>query len=230
MMHHCTTTVFNVGAEVIVNTVNCVGVMGNGLALECRLRYPEMFADYVERCRRGEVRIGSPYLYWYTPKFGILNFPCKQHWKYPSRLAWIAQGLMGVRALPNLSRITSIAFPILGCHLGRLCEADVRPMMERLLADLPTEIFVCADRDEIASGIEGEMVARFNGSEEWLHMIPLQRKVTDALRAVRPLRRFRDLRAASGIGKQTYERVHRLLYTEACGNLAVGQLPQPRLF
>lgn len=230
MMHHCTTTVFNAGAQVIVNTVNCVGVMGNGLALECRLRYPEMFADYVARCRRGEVRIGAPYLYWYTPQFGILNFPCKQHWKYPSRLAWIAQGLAGVRVLPDLPSLTSIAFPILGCHLGGLREADVRPMMERMLTDLPMQIFICADVDEVASGIEGEMVARFNGDDAWLHALPLQRKLINALCAARPLRRFRDLRAVAGVGKQTYERVHRLLYAEACGTLASDLGSHPRLF
>ena len=64
MLNYTDTTVFNVQAQVIVNTVNCLGVMGNGLAQECRLRYPEMFADYVERSRLGEVRIGQPYLYW----------------------------------------------------------------------------------------------------------------------------------------------------------------------
>ena len=63
MLKYTDTTVFNVGAQTIVNTINCVGVMGAGLALECQLRFPEMFQDYVERCKSTSVKIGKPYLY-----------------------------------------------------------------------------------------------------------------------------------------------------------------------
>jgi O-acetyl-ADP-ribose deacetylase (regulator of RNase III) len=108
MFHYTDTTVFNVDAQMIVNTVNCVGVMGNGLALECRLRYREMFTDYVDRCRSGEVRIGEPYFYWYTAAFGILNFPCKDHWKFPSRVDWIRRGLAGFLALLPKYPVSSV--------------------------------------------------------------------------------------------------------------------------
>src|SRR5436305_1010636 len=87
-------TVFNVSAAMIVNTVNCVGVMGAGLALEFRLRYPDMYDDYVSRCSHKLVTVGQPYVYRHDPSgTAILNFPTKRHWRHPSRLEWIELGL-----------------------------------------------------------------------------------------------------------------------------------------
>ncbi|MHB9023223.1 MAG: macro domain-containing protein [Armatimonadota bacterium] len=218
MLHYSDTTVFNVNAQVIVNTVNCVGVMGNGLALECRLRYPEMFTDYVVRCRRGEVQIGKPYLYWYAETFGILNFPCKDHWKFPSRVEWIRRGLSGFLDLLPQYPITSIAFPPLGCDLGRLRWRDVQPVMEHALGGLPYDVHICLDREECATGIEGAMVGKLNDVENpfWLSALDLPSRTQNALRAVLPVKRIRDLRQADGVGKTTYERVHRYLYGCTC--------------
>lgn len=217
MLHYTDTTVFNAGAQVIVNTVNCVGVMGNGLALECRLRYPAMFADYACRCREGSVRIGMPYLYWDTPALGILNFPVKVHWKYPARLAWVEQSLQGFRRLVVHEPIASIAFPLVGCHLGKLDPADVQLLMEHYLADLPCPVFVCLDREERASGIEGDMVALLNTGMAWAQALSLRQAAVDAICAARPLKRIRDMRHLAGIGKTTYERLHRWLYCRVCG-------------
>ena len=77
-------------AQTIVNTVNCVGIMGKGIALEFKNRFPDMFKDYVKRCERNEVRLGEPYLY--KTLFGpqIVNFPTKEHWKSAkSKKGWI---------------------------------------------------------------------------------------------------------------------------------------------
>ena len=115
MIIYSDTTVFNVKTQTIVNTVNCVGVMGGGLALEFKLRFPEMYEDYIERCKRKEVRIGRTYLYrdYETP--WIMNFPTKKHWKYPSKLQWVQQGLEYFIVNYERYGITSIAFPLLGC-------------------------------------------------------------------------------------------------------------------
>lgn len=219
MLHYTDTTVFNVNAQVIVNTINCVGVMGNGLALECRLRYPEMYAEYVARSRRGEVRIGLPYLYWYDESFGILNFPCKDHWQFPSKVAWIRQGLEGFRALLAQNRLSSIAFPPLGCDLGRLRWSDIRPIMEELLHDLPGEVFICRDRKEYASGIDGQMVTLLNDTQHpfWLSPLALPARTRNLLRAALPIKHFRELRQLAGTGKTTYERLHRYCYALAQG-------------
>src|SRR5213082_1078396 len=80
-------------AQTLVNTVNCVGVMGKGVALEFRNRFPAMYCDYVERCARGAVRLGRPYLYRDLTLPWIINFPTKQHWRTVSRVQDIVVGL-----------------------------------------------------------------------------------------------------------------------------------------
>lgn len=217
MLHYTDTTVFNVNAQVIVNTVNCVGVMGNGLALECRLRFPEMFADYAERCRTGQVQIGKPYIYWERPTFGILNFPVKVHWKYPARLIWVEQSLQGFRWLFEQEQISSIAFPQVGCHLGKLNPAAVQPLMERYLVDLPCETYICLDHEEYAIGIEGQMVTLLNECEAWKQAFPHRQDSVEAIFAARPIKRIRDVRTIDGIGKLGYERLHRWLYARVQG-------------
>ncbi len=89
---------FESKAQTWVNTVNCVGVMGKGVALGFKERFPEMFADYQRRCERGEVRLGRPYLF--KPLVGpwIVNFPTKQHWRQVTNLQDIISGLEYLRA------------------------------------------------------------------------------------------------------------------------------------
>src|SRR5213079_1244016 len=84
---------FESSAQTLVNTVNCVGVMGKGIALEFKKRYPAMFEDYVVRCRRKQVRLGEPYLFRDLGGTMILNFPTKDHWRSPSHLEDIDEGL-----------------------------------------------------------------------------------------------------------------------------------------
>ena len=125
-----------------VNTVNCVGVMGKGIALAFKQRYPAMFRDYKEKCNRGEVQIGKPYLYYESPSRWILNFPTKQHWKNPSSLQYIEDGLKYFVQHAQEWGITSIAFPPLGCGNGGLNWDDVYPLMMQYLDQLniPIEI------------------------------------------------------------------------------------------
>lgn len=84
-------------AQTLVNTVNCVGIMGKGIALAFKRRYPEMFEDYVRRCHRGEVQLGRPYIHTCRDHL-ILNFPTKQHWRAVSRLEDIVAGLDYLKA------------------------------------------------------------------------------------------------------------------------------------
>src|SRR6266536_5356806 len=101
-------------AQTLVNTVNCVGVMGKGIALEFKRRFPEMYDDYVRRCDSHEVRLGRPYLWRsLTPPF-VLNFPTKNHWRSPSRLDDIVEGLRYLREHYAEWGITSLAVPPLG--------------------------------------------------------------------------------------------------------------------
>lgn len=127
--------IFKSEAECIVNPVNCIGVMGKGLALKFKRKYNKMFIDYVMRCREGQVKTGQPYLYKAEGRL-ILNFPTKLHWRDPSKLEYIEAGLKYFARNYRTWEITSIAFPKLGCGCGGLdWEKDVKPLMYKYLGD-----------------------------------------------------------------------------------------------
>ncbi len=130
-------------AQAIVNTVNCVGVMGKGIALAFKRRYPEMYQDYVARCNNREVEIGKPYAY-KTEDHIVVNFPTKEHWRSVSRLSDIETGLRHLRANLNEWGITSIALPPLGCGNGQLDWSVVRPTLHKHLSTfgIPVELYV----------------------------------------------------------------------------------------
>ncbi len=134
---------FESQAQTWVNTVNCVGVMGKGVALEFKKRFPDMFADYELRCRRGEVRLGRPYLYKQTILPWILNFPTKHHWRDVAKLDAIIAGLEYLHDHYRKWGITSLAVPPLGCGQGQLEWRIVGPTLYRLLnrLDIPIELY-----------------------------------------------------------------------------------------
>lgn len=133
---------FTSPAEVLVNTVNTVGVMGKGIAKEFKHIYPEMFDAYQHACESGDLRIGTLMLHRHIRK-SVLNFPTKRHWRSPSRVEDIEAGLKKFTASYEEYGISSIAFPQLGCGNGELdWESQVRPLMERHLGNLPIRIYV----------------------------------------------------------------------------------------
>jgi len=136
--------IFETKCSTIVNTVNCVGVMGKGIALEFKKRYPEMFLDYVKRCNRNEVKTGTPYVYTNDDDFKILNFPTKDHWRSPSRLSYVIDGLNWFVDNYEKYNIDSIAFPPLGCGNGGLTWDVVGPIMYQKLLNLPIEVEIYA--------------------------------------------------------------------------------------
>lgn len=132
--------IFKSKAQTLVNTVNCVGVMGKGLALEFRKRFPDMYKDYLERCKRGEVQLGKPYLYKRVIAPWILLFPTKQHWRSVSKLADIEEGLKYLEKHYKEWGITSLAVPPLGCGLGELNWDIVGPTLYRYLSRLEISV------------------------------------------------------------------------------------------
>ena len=215
MLHYTENTVFNVNAQTIVNTVNCVGVMGAGLALEFQLRFPEMEKDYVERCRKKEVKVGKPCLYKNYETVWILNFPTKNHWKYPSKIEWIDEGLKYFSSNYQKGGITSIAFPKLGCSHGGLNWHDVSPLMEKYLQNLDIDVFICLDQEKEATGIEGSMVDLVNNIESfgWDKELNLRSDIRRKIIHALPIGRFRELGKIEGVGKQTYNDIFKFLYT-----------------
>jgi len=142
MITYVATDLFQSPAQVLVNTVNTVGVMGKGIAKEFKRIYPEMFAQYQKLCERAQFQTGQLWLY-KTPHKWILNFPTKKHWRLPSRPEYIQAGLEKfVQTYAELG-ITSISFPLLGCGNGELnWEKTVRPIMTKYLQDLPIVTFM----------------------------------------------------------------------------------------
>jgi len=130
-------------AQTLINTVNCVGIMGKGIALEFKKRFPKMFKDYIERCQRNEVLVGQPYIYKSLIGPQIVNFPTKEHWKSISKVSDIERGLDFLLAHYKQWSITSIAIPPLGCGNGQLEWKVVGPLIysQAKQMDLPVEIY-----------------------------------------------------------------------------------------
>jgi O-acetyl-ADP-ribose deacetylase (regulator of RNase III)/uncharacterized protein YwgA len=130
-------------AQTLVNTVNCVGIMGKGIALEFKKRFPEMYQDYVGRCARHEVRLGEPYLYRSLFPPCIINFPTKDHWRSVSRLDDIVAGLDFLEKRYQEWGVTSLAVPPLGCGQGQLEWRVVGPILYRHLSrfSIPIDLY-----------------------------------------------------------------------------------------
>jgi O-acetyl-ADP-ribose deacetylase (regulator of RNase III) len=134
--------IFTSRLQTIVNTVNCVGVMGAGIAFECRRRYPDMYTKYVHLCQQELLTIGKLWLYKGADRW-ILNFPTKTDWKLPSKLAYIEKGLAKFVATYEEKGITSAAFPVLGAQNGGLNISESVQTMSKYLQDcrIPIEIY-----------------------------------------------------------------------------------------
>lgn len=128
-------------AEALVNTVNTVGIMGRGIALQFKQAYPAMFRDYERACKAGELKLGKVQVFDLGGLVGgprwIINFPTKGHWRADSRMADIEAGLKDLVAAIRKLRIRSIAIPPLGCGNGGLDWNEVRPRIEAALAEVP---------------------------------------------------------------------------------------------
>jgi O-acetyl-ADP-ribose deacetylase (regulator of RNase III) len=139
MIEFTTGDLLRADAEALVNTVNCVGVMGRGVALQFKNEFPENFKAYQVACARDEVTPGRMFVFETgtlgNPKF-IVNFPTKRHWKGKSRMEDIDSGLKALAQEIRTRGIRSIAIPPLGSGLGGLSWADVRPRIVAALRDL----------------------------------------------------------------------------------------------
>lgn len=125
--------------EAVVNTVNTVGVMGKGIALMFKEKFPENYKAYAAACKRGEVEVGRMFVTESPELSGprwIINFPTKKHWRNPSRLEWVVEGLRDLHSVIVQKGIRSIAIPPLGSGNGGLEWSQVRPTIESALGDL----------------------------------------------------------------------------------------------
>jgi len=127
-------------AEALVNTVNCVGVMGRGIALQFKKAYPDNFKKYKAACDQKEIRPGHMFIFetgnMFNPRY-IFNFPTKRHWRGKSRIEDIESGLNALADEVSKRNIRSVAIPPLGCGLGGLDWNIVRSMIEKTFEALP---------------------------------------------------------------------------------------------
>lgn len=141
MLIYKRTSLLEANTQTLVNTVNCVGVMGKGIAKEFKERDPKMFAAYKNICDQKLLQPGNLWLWRGSPNW-VLNFPTKRHWRSPSKLEWVEAGLKKFVSTYEGQGISEISFPKLGCGNGNLDWDEVRPMMEHYLSDLSIPVFI----------------------------------------------------------------------------------------
>ena len=204
-------TVFNTEAQAIVNTINCKGFMGAGLALEFKLRYPEMYKEYKLKSQRNEIKTGV--VSYYETKDGkiIVNFPTKYDFRYPSRIKWIEQGLDDFVKTYKKIGIGSVAFPLLGTNKGGLNSETVKKIMVEKLAEIDIVVYICLDEKKEAEGIEKKMVESINSmpSDKLKELIKLSSKQVKNICNDRPYDRFREITQTQSIGEKTYSKLFR---------------------
>lgn len=142
MIEYVQGDIFKSETQTIVNTVNCVGAMGAGIALEFKKQFPNMYLSYKKICDQKQLKPGLLHLYKKEERW-ILNFPTKDHFKDPSTLEYIEKGLIKFKETYKEKGITSISFPKLGCGKGGLDFNNVKPLMEKYLnLDIKVKIYI----------------------------------------------------------------------------------------
>lgn len=206
-----TGNIFTSESQTIVNTINCVGVMGAGIALECRLRYPEMYERYVALCSNNQIDIGRLWIYKASDRW-ILNFPTKRHWRYPSKVEFLHAGLRKFIESYREKGIESIAFPLLGADKGGIPQSQSLSIMKEYLerAEIHVEIY---KYDPCAKDDLFEMTRKWLLSRD-VEQISLDTKlgknyvvkVLDAMQSP-DITQLNQLARVRGIGIKTLEKV-----------------------
>ena len=215
--------IFTSTCQTIVNTVNCVGVMGAGIALECRLRYPAMYQQYSSLCNENKIDIGTLWIYKSKDRW-ILNFPTKKHWKYPTKEEFLHSGLRKFMGTYEAKGIESIAFPVLGAQNGGLEATRSIEIMESYLRD-------CAIRVEIYQYDPMALDDFFGKFKERMLTLGLEDlKIATGLRSdyierIRvalqnpKMRQLNQLAKVNGIGDKTLEKAFAFVRNEVSGSI-----------
>lgn len=206
-------SIFDSTCQTLVNTVNCVGVMGRGLALEFKRRFPEMYLCYHRQCSLGLLRPGKLLLYKESNPW-VLNFPTKNHWKYPSKIIYIEEGLSEFVNTYLKLGITSIAFPELGTSAGRLQWKDVSRIMYNYLEPLKNlQIEIYHFNKYAKDTFEEKLYQKIHRFEidDYIREIGLKRReaklLYDAISSG-SISNLHDLQHIKGVGKKTIEAIY----------------------
>ncbi|MDB5153874.1 MAG: hypothetical protein JWR54_2625 [Mucilaginibacter sp.] len=146
MIRYITGNIMDSSAEALVNTVNTVGVMGKGIALQFKQAFPHNFEVYKNACMNGQLTTGKILAVKDSDLLMgerlIINFPTKQHWKFSSKYEFVESGLIALGAYLKDNPVKSLAMPALGCGNGGLEWNEVKPMIEQHLAKFDMAIWV----------------------------------------------------------------------------------------
>lgn len=227
-----TGNIFTTQCQTIVNTVNCVGVMGAGIALECRLRYPEMYERYAAICERGQLDIGKLWLFKAIDRW-VLNFPTKKHWKLPSKPAYLHAGLKKFSETFESKGITSIAFPVLGANKGGIEEETSLEIMHSYLDVLPLNIEIyrydASAEDDLFIQTRTWLVSQDVG--ELVSITGIKRKYLEIVLAAMQqgqICQLNQLIKIPGIGLKTLEKVFRAAQSARLSDLS-NDIPKQQL-
>lgn len=232
-VHYEKGDIFEAKTQVIVNTVNCKGVMGKGLALAFKQRYPDMFVVYQQECRTGKLRIGRPTLYKASNPW-ILNFPTKDNWKANSKIEYLEKGLEYFIANYKKAGITSIAFPKLGAQNGRLSWDEVGPLMAKYLSQLDIDVYIyIADGDREYYHEDGktpvdttiiwqqfnELALSLERLQQGIALSSREAKKILEKRATIEITSLADIDNIEGLAKISRKRISDYIHQQMCGKL-----------
>lgn len=200
--------IFDSRAQTLVNTVNCVGVMGKGLALEFKKHFPDMYKDYAQKCKRGEVKIGRPYLFKHNMYQWILLFPTKDDWRSISKLADLEEGLRFLKKHYKDWGITSLAVPPLGCGLGALDWRLVGPTLYRHLnkLDIPVELY--APKGTCARELQPEFLSSPSEAQTVEETVSIKSKIESGFIVIlEALRRLEEMPYHWPVGRTAFQKI-----------------------
>ena len=211
--------IFASDAQVIVNTVNCKGIMGKGLALAFKQKYPDMFNIYKQDCKTGRLHIGRPTLYQKSDPW-ILNFPTKDDWRQPSKPEYLAAGLEYLVANYKKAGIRSIAFPKLGAQNGKLSWDEVGPLMARYLSQIDVDVYIYIaeedreyydderkENESLVWKIFSELSLSLERLQNEIGLSPREAKKVSDRRGVNAFTSFSDIDAIEGLAKISLKRI-----------------------
>lgn len=214
-----TGNIFSSGAEVVVITVNCEGVMGAGIALDAKNRWPEIYDLYSKRCELNNFHIGD-IMWTNSDSRKVALFPSKKLWRAPSKLSYLSDGLDTLRTDIDQLSITSIALPHLGCSNGGLTWSEVKPLIVEKLSridELKVELWKF-DQNFVDQDFQKfrEIFLSLNpkNASNWVNFSKkTENFVRDVLRD-NELTNFVQLAAIKGVGKKTLEKIYRAALTK----------------
>jgi len=208
MIIHSENSIFGIAEtesiDLLVNPANTVGVMGAGLALELKLRYPRYYEDYRKKAVKNQFQIGELYLY-NEKNTDIATLFTKKHWKYPSQIEWVTAGLTALNRYLAERGPLNVAMPLVGAGKGGLDKETIINSIEKTMKKTTSTIYICHDR--IASKQETTALNRiYQMTSHDVENHPLK----NTLKSIRdnPIpNRFRDLIKINGVGKAAYPKL-----------------------